>query len=449
MILHIIRKVRLWRRERLEVATELVAHFRDGLEAGRTVDDLLTTFGKRSLAIKLIRRAKKRSRPLWWRASRRTVQGIALFVLLWIVAALLLAIRRPQVKVDYLAEFNGRLPQGSPDQQAWPIYRTALLADPIAGVIDDVQMKFDNAGKVSQRGIFDIRPGDPDWPRALAVLQKHHQLLKATQEGALKPIFGLQALPFEDYGEEDRKAIGKNFFPSIVDIPLNRAAWVETPLGWMACLVLTDGWLAAAQGDAARVISDYTAMLSLARQGGERPSAVGLQFTVALCQEANEMLGGIEHVYPHLLDGQRVPLLHRMSEVEGLFKVDFSADRALALDEIQRTYTDNRHGNGTLAFSGTSWLDVGTMPPGLEERRPLVLRALRVAILPAAALVGASRRDATERIQLFYDTADRDNQQPMWQRLNRQTEAERLALGWWDARDHLRYFITNNVLTAT
>ena len=85
-------------------------------------------------------------------------------MLLWIVAALLLAIRRPQVKVDYLAEFNGRLPQGSPDQQAWPIYRTALLADPIAGVIDDVQMKFDNAGKVSQRGIFDIRPGDPDWP---------------------------------------------------------------------------------------------------------------------------------------------------------------------------------------------------------------------------------------------------------------------------------------------
>ena len=58
LILHIIRKVRLWRRERLEVATELVAHFRDGLEAGRTVDDLLTTFGKRPLAIKLIRRAK-------------------------------------------------------------------------------------------------------------------------------------------------------------------------------------------------------------------------------------------------------------------------------------------------------------------------------------------------------------------------------------------------------
>ena len=161
------------------------------------------------------------------------------------------------------------------------------------------------------------------------------------------------------------------------------------------------------------------------------------------------MLGGIEHVYPHLLDGQRVPLLHRMSEVEGLFKVDFSADRALA-GSMRSSEPTPTIGTATarLPFRALpGWMSAPCRPDLKNAGLWSCVRCVSQFCRRQRSW-GSSRRDATEQIQLFY-TADRDNQQPMWQRLNRQTEAERLAARMVDARDHLRYFITNNVLTAT
>src|SRR5688572_13029944 len=45
MIERVIRRTRLWKREKLEVARELLAHFADGLEAGRSSDELVKAFG--------------------------------------------------------------------------------------------------------------------------------------------------------------------------------------------------------------------------------------------------------------------------------------------------------------------------------------------------------------------------------------------------------------------
>ena len=40
-----VKGTRLWRREKAAVAGELVAHFLDGMEEGRTAEDLIETFG--------------------------------------------------------------------------------------------------------------------------------------------------------------------------------------------------------------------------------------------------------------------------------------------------------------------------------------------------------------------------------------------------------------------
>ncbi len=40
----VVSRTRLWRREKVDVAAELVAHFQDGLEAGRTPTDLVQSF---------------------------------------------------------------------------------------------------------------------------------------------------------------------------------------------------------------------------------------------------------------------------------------------------------------------------------------------------------------------------------------------------------------------
>src|SRR3954453_6051149 len=81
-----VRRTHLWRSEKVLIASELVAHFQDGLAAGRQADDLLQTFGDREVAARLIRRAKKRGRPLMWRAIY--VGGIAVIVLMAVYAGL-------------------------------------------------------------------------------------------------------------------------------------------------------------------------------------------------------------------------------------------------------------------------------------------------------------------------------------------------------------------------
>ena len=41
LVRRVVRRTRLWRAEKVDVAAELAAHFADGLEAGATVDELV------------------------------------------------------------------------------------------------------------------------------------------------------------------------------------------------------------------------------------------------------------------------------------------------------------------------------------------------------------------------------------------------------------------------
>ena len=75
VIRRVVTGTRLWRRERHALTIELIAHFGDGLDAGRSAEDLIKTFGDPKLAAKLMRRAKKRNRPLWWQIGRRSLQA--------------------------------------------------------------------------------------------------------------------------------------------------------------------------------------------------------------------------------------------------------------------------------------------------------------------------------------------------------------------------------------
>src|SRR4051794_11177570 len=51
---HVVSRSRLWRREKVDVATELIAHFQDGLAAGRTPTELLHSFGDPQASAQLI-----------------------------------------------------------------------------------------------------------------------------------------------------------------------------------------------------------------------------------------------------------------------------------------------------------------------------------------------------------------------------------------------------------
>jgi hypothetical protein len=69
LIRRVVRGTRLWRLEKVDVASELIAHFLDGREAGATFEQMIESFGDEKAAARLIRRAKIRNRPLLWHFS--------------------------------------------------------------------------------------------------------------------------------------------------------------------------------------------------------------------------------------------------------------------------------------------------------------------------------------------------------------------------------------------
>ena len=99
LVSDVVRRTRLFRLEKVAVAEELIAHFHDGLEAGRSAEELATAFGDPQQAGRLIGRAKRRNRSLTWRATLRAVQvtggGLAMVVLLYSLAAARFVLGRP------------------------------------------------------------------------------------------------------------------------------------------------------------------------------------------------------------------------------------------------------------------------------------------------------------------------------------------------------------------
>src|SRR5687767_15996240 len=83
----VVKRTRLWRLEQLEVAQELLAHFADGIASGASAELLIQQFGDERQAATLIRRAKRRSRPLSWQFMRITGWSVAAVLLVYFAFA--------------------------------------------------------------------------------------------------------------------------------------------------------------------------------------------------------------------------------------------------------------------------------------------------------------------------------------------------------------------------
>ncbi|MCX5637428.1 MAG: hypothetical protein NTX52_07015, partial [Planctomycetota bacterium] len=130
----VIKKMRYRRKVRLDVQAELTAHFDDELKE-RTTDkereqkarQIITDFGDAKLLGILLRRAKKRCRPLWRTITARTFQTIGILIVLFCLYTVWFLTGRPTINVDYLALFNQmNRPQLKDEDNAWPHYEKAI-----------------------------------------------------------------------------------------------------------------------------------------------------------------------------------------------------------------------------------------------------------------------------------------------------------------------------------
>jgi hypothetical protein len=136
----VIKKMRYRKKVQQDVQAELAAHFEDELRDCKTEEEkeqraqkLIEDFGDVKLLAVLLRRAKKRCRPLWRTVVARTFQTVGVLILCFIAYTIWFFTGEPVLSVDYLEMINQMSRPQFPDaDNAWPYYEKAflLLAEP-------------------------------------------------------------------------------------------------------------------------------------------------------------------------------------------------------------------------------------------------------------------------------------------------------------------------------
>lgn len=405
LIRDIARRTRLFRLEKVSVAEELVGHFRDGLQAGRPVAELVADFGDPARAALLIGRAKRRNRPVAWRASVRALQAasalLGLLLLLYGIAAASFFLRSPSPSVDYLAMVNAQATAGPPDERAWPEYRDALLSlspPPTLG---------------SKRR---PRPGEPDWNVVEAYLEANAPVLERIRRAAARPVLGYEVscgIADADRALWPKQAI--NVDPSAERILYGVLLPHLTELRELSALVLDDARRAASLGDDATTLADLEAALSMARQTRESgwiiPELRSVRMLAATLETAGELLARHTKLFT---DAQLTDLAHHLSTIGGggPLRMSFSGERLAFADLLQHAYTDDGAGDGRLTWDGMKWFVAVEAAIG-QPRAPDLLTT---AVGPALSVLGASRADLQAKYDQLMATAEAEAALPLWQR---------------------------------
>ncbi len=399
LVRRVVKKTRLWLAEE------------DGIESGRSVQDLLDKFGDARKAAKLIRRAKKRNRPLAWHVLRGFGWIIVLMLAIYAVLAARFLLGRPTPKVDYVAVLNKPILAVPEDQRAWPIYRQAIL-----GVGE--QNTKEAVDRLNE--IFEARPGSEHWPKVAPWLKEHEKVVELTRQGAQKPIVGF--ILGHDGSMRDPQV-----FPIGWNLPVAKEEGTVlsillphmSELRLLANILVGDATYARQQQDPRRVMTDIEALLNMSQQMHRDSGSMVMDMVAFGLWEL-----GLSTIEQALLD-QKLKLsdadLQKLAHLISRPKlaadlVDFAGERMMVLDAVQRSYTDEGNGKGHLTAEGQKFLQICGVISGSPRRDrsadgygEVLVACFRWASGPLTD----SRETFVRRYQRLMDIADANLRRPM------------------------------------
>ena len=411
-IMKLVRRTRLWRRERLEVARELISHFQDGVNAGAAPEQLVRDFGDVDRAAKLIRRAKKRNRPLIWKTAVRTVQAIALlpliFVLLYVPIAVRFFMGTPSITHDYLADLNRIAASVPQNQRAWPVYRDALkgLQSPTELVpVTDPTTAPHPAG---------VKPGDEHWPVYEQYIRDNADRLALIRKAAAMPGFGFVAST--ELSPEDAQL----WPPPNGNMPPNAPLLYSVFLPYLgemrklAYMLVIDTRRAAANDETQVVHDNLAAMFGIAKHTRENALLIGDLISLAIVHMAFERIGElIAQQLDLFTDDQLRDLAHRVAALtDDDLRVRFSSERLSFRDYIQHAYTNNGSGDGRMTSRGMQFFDLVTDATGIYKPS----NAVQTTLTPLLGTVMMNRRELLSEYERMMDAMERNAARPLWER---------------------------------
>lgn len=438
LVAEVVRRTRLRRRERAEIAAELTAHFRDGLARGRSVEELAVAFGDPKTSARELRQGAIAKRSAIDRGLRRTLQivgvSIAAILLVYLAMAIHVARLRPTISFDPIAAYQRLLPET--DDPAWPRYLESLAwarsdaalgtpGDPFGTVerrelfldaIDRYGAREPGAEPIVSTNLLD-EPIDPIDLRA--ILSDRRDRVAMLRRAAAMPVLGRgvstsprQAIAAEQAYFGTDAAEGTDpppFGDALLGVLLPHLA--EFRLA--ARLLLADARLAEEDGDVARVAADFAAIFGIARHAEENRTLVGQLVAAAIRTQACRAIVAMLEGRGDRFDAETLAELARVvaSVPASSLRLDMASDRLMFEDCVQRMYSDDGAGDGT--FIPWAFAEFDALIEGSARRGDAGLAPVALAVGPLAYLA-PSRRETIEQHGRWLAAIEEDSQRPWW-----------------------------------
>lgn len=441
-VANVVRNSRLWSTEKRDITRELCAHFADGIAAGESPEQLIARFGDARKAAKLIRRAKHRARPAWWRTWRFLLKSGAIAFLLAVVVYAVLAamffLAKPNIARNYTAEINAPILARPANQNAWPVYMQALRKlGTVPAALNEQLKDADGRPLPTTAGehadMWPQRVGDPRWPQAAAYIDSKSEALALVRTAAAMPALGYtlsDQIP-RDYEQLTAQRAGTPL-PSPAAPPNTNPELFAVLMPYLgefrglARTLTVDARRAVEMNDGERFVADVRAMLGMARQSEELESLINKLVQIAILQLTGEVVK--DALSARILNADQLRILaHEFATFDDtILRTPLRLERKFLDDVVQRVYSDDGSGDGHMTSEGLRMLRLlsfGTIIGDARENSPL-----ETALGPLSVPVIASRKEMLREADRFYALAEKQAATPLWQRTGSEIENETASL---------------------
>jgi len=339
----VIKKMRYRKKVRADVMSELAAHFEDELRDCKTDEEkeqkaqrLIENFGDPKLLAILMRRAKKRCRPLWRTIAARTFQAAGVLILCLTLYTAWFLSGKPRVTINYVDQFNRMVrPTADESLNAAPLYDEA--AKRYEKNLQDCNELAKLSGKKFHKLTDEQKPTVEKW------LADNKEILDVVVAGSNKPYF------WQTFNGDENTDLMSILMPF-----LGNYRHLAYALHWRA-------QSNAEKGNFKDAFDDIKTVYRVGRhltadKGTFVEQLVGMAFKALSVGTLRDILGH------NRIDS--VTLAAIQNDFEQLianndFTVSIEAEKLFVYDEAQRCFTDDRFGGGHLYLKKVAEFSLG------------------------------------------------------------------------------------------
>ena len=388
----VIRKMRYRRKVRAEVQAELAAHFEDELRRCETDDEkeqkaqkIIANFGDAKLLGVLLRRAKKRCRPLWRKALVHSFQVTGTIVIYIIIRVVFLSIGTPTINVNYIDWLNNLVRVNGPEQENAKLYydKAAELCLKFPSEIENKLLVCTSKGcGANNRWLADFN--DFEMEHLVKWLTDNQTAFKALRQGSEKPYY------WQIYRGEKPELTRK----ALADATKSLSNYRTLALA-MRCQIAYDTY----KGDIAAALNNCMVLQKFGNHLQSKGLLIEQMVGIAIEALAHERIFMV-------LEKTDVPVDILKSfdkELENQFSnqgdiVNWEAEKALWYDLIQRGFTDDGKGSGRV----------------LKHGLPLVIKDAKSSLAGFFFWNYPDRRTFVKTIDGYFDQAGKLLQETPW-----------------------------------